>query len=77
MLALSGFGAYDFPFSSVPANADLATILTTLWQRLVITISLAIVGILGILGGILLYGFGRVVEEMAYLQPLDEPDKKK
>lgn len=74
-LALSAYGAYAFPNSSVPPNSDLTTLLTIGWQRLVLYISLAIVGILGILAGTTLYGFGRLIDEVTYLQYLQESEK--
>jgi hypothetical protein len=75
-LALSAFGAYVFPYTNVPPNADLATLLTIGWQRLVLTISLVIAGVLGVLAGTMLYGFGRLIEEVTYLQPLEETSQK-
>jgi hypothetical protein len=42
-LTLSGYGAYVFPYTNVPTNAGLPTLLSTIWQRLVVTITLAII----------------------------------
>jgi hypothetical protein len=75
-LALSTSGAYVFPYTNVPPNTDLATLLTIGWQRLVLTLALVIVGVLGVIAGTMLYGFGRLIEELTYLQPLEETPQK-
>ena len=75
MLLLSAYGAYTFPSSYAPPNTDLVTLLTIAWQRTVLIISLAIAGIIEILTGTMLYGFGRI-EEAMYLRLLEDAEKK-
>jgi ABC-type Fe3+ transport system permease subunit len=76
-LALSIILAYLFPSSTVPTGTDLPTLLSLVWQRLVYTISAAIVGVVTILVGTVLYGFGRLIKEISYLQPVEESGEGK
>ena len=75
-LVMSAVLAYLFPNSNVPNNADLPTLLSIVWQRLVITISMAIFGLVATIAGTTLYGFGRLIEEVTYLQPIEEITEK-
>jgi len=74
LLGLSTILAYLFPSSAV-TGTDLPTLLTSVWQRLVYVIAAAIIGVLTILAGTILCGFGRLIEEISYLQYLGESDK--
>lgn len=79
LLAISAYGAYIFPNSAASPSPDLPTMLTLLsqgWQRLVITVSMTIFGILAALAGTTLYGVGRLIEEVTYLRPIEESPKR-
>jgi hypothetical protein len=77
ILMASTYRAYVFPITPV-SSTDLGTILTQAWQGLVITISLTILGILAVLTGTILYGFGRLAEELQSSQTTEEaPDATK
>jgi hypothetical protein len=76
LLVMSAILAYLFPNSTVPNSADLPTLLSIVWQRLVITISMAIFGLVATIAGTTLYGFGRLIEEVTYLQPIEETPVK-
>jgi hypothetical protein len=72
-LTASAYRAYVFPITPT-TSSDLATLLTQGWQSLVITISLAIFGILAIITGMILYAVGRVSEQIQSSQITEEDE---
>jgi hypothetical protein len=75
ILTASAYRAYIFPVMPASSTDTLVTTLIQGWQSLVITISLAILGILAIITGIILYGIGRITEEIQSSQAEKNRDK--